>query len=59
MILVLSTMHISKMVLKRKKSYKPNGFERERGGGKIGVPIHMYLYEQILRDHDEVTLGHK
>ena len=58
MILVLSTMHISKMVLKRKKSYKPNGFERE-GGGKIGVPIHMFLYEQIRLEHDEVTLGHK
>ena len=47
MILVLSTMHISQMVLKKKKSYKPKGDEREGvgGGGKTGVPIHMYLYE--------------
>ena len=34
MILVLSTMHISQMVLKRKKSYKPKGGEREGGGDK-------------------------
>ena len=33
MILVLSTMHISQMVLKRKKSYKPKGDERGSGGG--------------------------
>ena len=33
MILVLSTMHISQMVLKRKKSYKPKGDEREGVGG--------------------------
>ena len=32
MILVLSTMHISQMVLKRKKSYKPKGDEREGVG---------------------------
>ena len=36
MILVLSTMHISKMVLKRKKSYKPKGDEREGVGGGAG-----------------------
>ena len=45
--LVLRTMHISQRVLKRKKSYKPKGDEREGvgGGSKIGVPIHMYLYK--------------
>ena len=33
MILVLSTMHISQMILKRKKSYQPKGDEREGVGG--------------------------
>ena len=47
MMCVLSTMRISKMVLKRKKAYKPKGGERGRGGGggRIGDPIHMFLYE--------------
>ena len=44
-ICVLSTMHISKMVLKRKKAYKPKGGERGRGWVRIWVPIQMYLYE--------------
>ena len=40
MILVLSTMHILQMVLKRKKSYKHKDDEREGVGGcEIGVPI--------------------
>ena len=47
MIRVLSTLHISKMGLKRKKSYKPKGAER-KGEGHDRVPIHMYLYEQVL-----------
>ena len=41
MILVLKTMHISKMVLKREKSYKPKGGEK-RGGQDRGY------YEQAL-----------
>ena len=46
MILVLSTMHISQMVLKRKKSYKPKGDEREGVGGG-GQDRGSYLHVPI------------
>ena len=54
MILVLSTMHISQMVFKRKKSYKPKSGEREGGQDYMSR-----FYMHWLREHDEVTLGHK
>ena len=41
MIRVLSTMHISKMGLKRKKSYKPKGAERKGEGHDRGSYPHV------------------
>ena len=56
MILVLSTMHISQMVFKRKKSYKPKSGEREGGGGgpQGGDPPNKSLR---ISDHTTRNIG--
>lgn len=61
MIRVLSIMYMSKMILKRKKSYRPKSGESGRGRAciRVRVPINMHLYKPTLHrlhEHDEVKL---